>query len=86
MGLDLVFPAMGYLIWRGIAEADKPSSVWYRTVTYNMILIACNTGMRPAEMKNLRWRDIMPAKKPRGPRNHCLVRAGQGQVPQAGRS
>jgi hypothetical protein len=36
-----------------IAEADKPSSIWYRTVTYNMILIACNTGMRPAEMKNL---------------------------------
>jgi len=32
-----------------IGEADKPSSVWYRTVTYNMILIACNTGMRPAE-------------------------------------
>ena len=30
-----------------IAEADKPSSVWYRTITYNMILIACNTGMRP---------------------------------------
>jgi integrase len=45
-----------------IAEADRPSSTWYRTVTYNMILIACNTGMRPAEMKNLRWRDIMPAK------------------------
>jgi integrase len=45
-----------------ISESVKPSSVWYRTVTYNMILIACNTGMRPAEMKNLRWRDIMPAK------------------------
>jgi integrase len=44
-----------------IAETDKPSSIWYRTVTYNMILIACNTGMRPVEMKNLRWRDIMPA-------------------------
>ena len=45
-----------------IGEADKPSSIWYRTVTYNMILIACNTGMRPVEMKNLRWRDIMPTK------------------------
>ena len=31
-----------------------------------MILIACNTGMRPAEMKNLRWRDIMPAKDREG--------------------
>ena len=49
-----------------IAEADKPASNWYRTVTYNMILIACNTGMRPAEMKNLRWRDIMPAKDREG--------------------
>jgi integrase len=49
-----------------IAEADKPSSLWYRTVTYNLILIACNTGMRPAEMKNLRWRDIMPAKDREG--------------------
>jgi integrase len=49
-----------------IGEADKPSSVWYRTVTYNMILIACNTGMRPVEMKNLRWRDIMTAKDREG--------------------
>ncbi len=49
-----------------IAEADKPSSIWYRTVTYNMILIACNTGMRPVEMKNLRWRDVMPAKDREG--------------------
>ena len=49
-----------------IAEAEKPSSVWYRTVTYNMILIACNTGMRPIEMKNLRWRDITFAKDREG--------------------
>ena len=49
-----------------IAEAARPSSIWYRTVAYNMILIACNTGMRPAEMKNLRWRDIMPRKIVKG--------------------
>jgi len=49
-----------------IGETDKPSSIWYRTVTYNMILIACNTGMRPVEMKNLRWRDIMPTKDREG--------------------
>lgn len=54
-----------------IAEADKPSSVWYRTVTYNLILIACNTDMRPAEMKNQRWRDIMPAKDREGRRLSC---------------
>lgn len=45
-----------------IKAATRPSSIWYRTVAYNFILIMCNTGMRPSEAKNLRWRDIMPAK------------------------
>jgi integrase len=62
-----------------IAEADKPSSTWYRTVTYNMILIACNTGMRPAEMKNLRWRDIMPAKDREGREIVVLFVQGKGK-------
>jgi len=62
-----------------IAEADKPSSVWYRTVTYNLILIACNTGMRPAEMKNLRWRDIMPAKDREGREIVVLFVQGKGK-------
>ncbi len=62
-----------------IAEAEKPSSVWHRTVTYNMILIACNTGMRPAEMKNLRWRDIMPAKDREGREIVVLFVQGKGK-------
>ena len=62
-----------------IAETDKPSSIWYRTVTYNMILIACNTGMRPAEMKNLRWRDIMPAKDREGREIVVLFVQGKGK-------
>jgi integrase len=62
-----------------IAEAEKPSSVWYRTVTYNLILIACNTGMRPAEMKNLRWRDIMPAKDREGREIVVLFVQGKGK-------
>jgi len=37
-----------------IKKAKRPSSAWYRTVTYNFILIMCNTGMRPPEAKNLR--------------------------------
>ncbi len=37
-----------------------------RTLTYNIILITCNAGMRPLEMRNLRWRDIMPAKNREG--------------------
>jgi hypothetical protein len=66
-----------------IAEADKPSGIWYRTVTYNMILIACNTGMRPAEMKNLRWRDIMPAKDREGREIVVLFVQGKGNPQQA---
>ncbi len=62
-----------------IAEAEKPSSIWYRTVTYNMILIACNTGMRPAEMKNLRWRDIMPANDREGREIVVLFVQGKGK-------
>jgi integrase len=63
--------------WIGLAT--KPSSVWYRTVTYNMILIACNTGMRPGEMKTLRWRDIMPAKDREGREIVVLFVQGKGK-------
>jgi integrase len=41
-----------------VKKARKPVSLWYRTVAYNFILIMCNTGMRPPEAKNLRWRDV----------------------------
>ena len=62
-----------------IAKAEKPSSIWYRTATYNMILIACNTGMRPPELKNLRWRDIMPAKDREGREIVVLFVQGKGK-------
>jgi integrase len=41
-----------------IKKARDPHQTWYRTVTYNFVLIMCNTGMRPPEAKNLRWRDV----------------------------
>jgi integrase len=40
------------------SKARTPSSKWYREMTYNFVLVMCNTGMRPAEAKNLRWRDV----------------------------
>ncbi len=58
-----------------IAEADKSSSIWYRTVTYNMILVACNTGMRPAEMRG----DIMNAKDREGREIVVLFVQGNGK-------
>jgi integrase len=41
-----------------IKKARTPLSTWYRTVAYNFVLVMCNTGMRPPEAKNLRWRDV----------------------------
>jgi len=41
-----------------IKKARAPIQEWYRTVAYNFVLIMCNTGMRPPEAKNLRWRDV----------------------------
>jgi integrase len=50
-----------------VKGADKkPASIWYRTVTYNFVLIMCNTGMRPPEARNLRWRDISIGKDKEG--------------------
>lgn len=28
-----------------LKQASKPSSIWYRTIAYNFVLIMCNTGM-----------------------------------------
>lgn len=41
-----------------IKKTGKEVQAWYRTMAYNFILIMCNTGMRPPEAKNLRWRDV----------------------------
>ena len=36
----------------------KALHVWYRNMAYNFMLVMANTGMRNAEARNLRWRDI----------------------------
>lgn len=62
-----------------VAKASKSSSTWYRTVAYNFILIMCNTGMRPSEAKNLRWRDVKPAKDRDGREIVVLFVQGKGK-------
>lgn len=52
--------AKGEYVSRG-KEVKKQLSalnVWYRAMVRNLVLIMCNTGLRPPEAKNLRWRDI----------------------------
>jgi integrase len=41
-----------------ITEARNATGTWYRTMAYNFVLIMTNTGMRPSEARNLRWRDV----------------------------
>ena len=49
-----------------IKKARNALGTWYRTIAYNFILIMTNTGMRPAEAKNLRWRDVAIQKDKEG--------------------
>lgn len=60
-------------------EATTPQGIWYRNICYNFMLIMCNTGMRPPEAKNLRWRDIMPAKDRDGREIVVLFVQGKGK-------
>ena len=71
-----------------ITKATTAPGTWARTMCYNFMLIMCNTGMRPPEAKNLRWRDVMPAKDRDGKEegNRRPVRPGQGQIAQTGRA
>jgi integrase len=62
-----------------VKQAIRPSSTWYRTVAYNFILIMCNTGMRPSEAKNLRWRDITTGKDREGRELVILFVQGKGK-------
>jgi len=62
-----------------VKAAIRPSSTWYRTVAYNFILIMCNTGMRPSEAKNLRWRDIGASQDRDGRELVVLFVQGKGK-------
>jgi integrase len=63
-----------------VKKARTELSVWYRTVVYNFILIMSNTGMRPPEAKNLRWRDVSPVKADRQGREFIVLHVrGKGK-------
>jgi integrase len=62
-----------------IKKATSSRSVWYRTVTYNFILIMANTGMRPPEAKNLRWRDLSVREDKHGRKFVVLHVRGKGK-------
>jgi integrase len=62
-----------------IKKATSPQGEWYRSMCYEFMLIMCNTGMRPPEAKNLRWRDVMEAKDRDGREIVVLFVQGKGK-------
>ncbi len=62
-----------------IKEGRNESNIWYRTVVYNFVLIMTNTGMRPSEAKNLRWRDFAVQNDAKGRQFVRLAVHGKGK-------
>ncbi len=63
-------------------KATTESSRWYREIAYNFMLIMCNTGMRPSEARNLRWRDVTYGKDRDGRELVVLSVSGKGKSRQ----
>jgi integrase len=62
-----------------IKEARNDLGVWYRTIAYNFVLVMTNTGMRPSEAKNLRWRDVATQSDREGRKFVRLSVRGKGK-------
>ena len=57
-------------------------NTWYRTIAYNFVLVMTNTGMRPSEAKNLRWRDVAVKTDKQGRKFVILSVRGKGKFRQ----
>jgi integrase len=63
-----------------VKEARSELQVFYRTIAQNFILIMTNTGMRPPEAKNLRWRDCLGTRIDREGRQFFVLKVrGKGK-------
>ncbi|MDI1227945.1 MAG: site-specific integrase [bacterium] len=62
-----------------IKDARLDLHTWYRTVAYNFLLIMTNSGMRPSEAKNLRWRDVAIHSDKQGRQFVALSVRGKGK-------
>ncbi len=65
-----------------IPAAKTKTARWYRDMVYQFVLIMCNTGMRPSEARNLRWRDVTEAKDKNGQPVTVLSVRGKGKARQ----
>jgi integrase len=65
-----------------IKQGVNRLNVWYRTMAYNFMLVMTNTGMRPPEAKNLRWRDFDTRRDKQQRQFVCLDVRGKGKFRQ----
>lgn len=65
-----------------VKAAQTKTARWYRDMVYLFVLIMCNTGMRPSEARNLRWRDIREATDKNGRPVTVLSVRGKGKSRQ----
>jgi integrase len=62
-----------------IKEGKTDLSILSRTMAYNFILVMANTGMRPGEARNLKWKDIQPRTDRQGRSFVALNVRGKGK-------
>lgn len=63
--------------WRD--KAPNKHVGWYRAMTYWFVLVMANTGMRPPEGRNLRWRDVELRSDTKGRRFIAMHVRGKGK-------
>jgi integrase len=69
-----------------VRDADTARRKWCREMTYLYTLIMCNTGMRPPEGKNLRWRDVSFTTVAKDTRGRDQTNAEARKAEQQGRA
>jgi len=55
-----------------VKKGATATQTWYRKMAYEFMLIMANTGMRPPEARNLRWRDFDMRTARNGRQFACL--------------
>lgn len=60
-------------------DARNDFTAWYRAMAYNFMLVMTNTGMRPSEAKNLKWRDVSNRTDKQGRKFVILNVRGKGK-------
>jgi integrase len=64
---------------RWVKDGTDDYSIRCRTMAYNFMLVMTNTGMRPSEARNLKWRDITTRTDQQGRKFLGLNVRGKGK-------